>query len=60
MQQLQIKGWNNNYHIPEFVKCNQEAGADSTQPFESADVDINSDAISDTAMELPQWAAFMD
>lgn len=55
-----MKGWNNNYHIPEFVKCNQKPCADSTKPFEGSDVDVNPDTISDTAMKFPQWAALMD
>lgn len=48
-----------NYHIPELVKCNQEARADSTEPLESADVDIDFYTVSDTAVQLPQRAAFM-
>lgn len=47
------------YHIPELVKCNQEACADTPKSLESADVDIHLHSLSDTAVELTQRATFM-
>lgn len=47
------------YHIPELVKCNQEACADTPKSLEGADVDIHLNSLSDTAVEFPQRATFM-
>lgn len=48
-----------NYHIPELVKCHEEACADTPKPLESADVNVHLHPFPDTAMELTQRAAFV-